>query len=78
MLEKEYQYFQDNRESLVKEYKEKYIVIKENSVIGSYDTETEAFVETTKEYEAGTFLIQHCVSEDETQKQVFHSRVTFS
>lgn len=73
-LESEYQYFLDNQQKLIEQYKGQYIVIKNKSVIEAYDDEVTAFTETTKEHEPGTFIIQKA-SEDSTKTQVFHSRV---
>lgn len=75
MLEKEFQYYIDNQDEIVKKYNGKYIVIKNNQVIGAYDTNIEAYDETTKTEELGTFLIQLCSPGNEAYTQTFHSRV---
>lgn len=74
-LEKEFQYFLDHQNELVKEYGGKFIVIKDQKVIGVYSTETEAFTEAQKNQELGTFLIQECKPGSEVYTQSFHSRV---
>lgn len=74
-LEKEFQYFLNNQNSLTDQYKGKFIVIKNEEVIGAYDSEAEAFTETQKKHELGTFLIQECRQGSEVYSQVFHSRV---
>ncbi len=43
MLEKEYQFFQENRNSLIAKYSGRFIVIVGNKVIGDYDSFEEAF-----------------------------------
>lgn len=58
MLEKEYDYFLNNKETLFANYFNRVIVIKDEEVIGDYDTKEEALRETVKEHELGTFLIQ--------------------
>lgn len=78
MLEKEFNYYLANQAELVKKYKGKYIVIKGETVIGSYDAEDVAFFETEKEHETGTFLIQLCEPGEGSYTQTFHSRVTFA
>lgn len=75
LLEKEFQYFLDHQNELVKEYGGKFIVIKNKEIIGVYDTEIDAFTETKKNHELGTFLIQQCKSGAEVYTQSFHSRV---
>jgi hypothetical protein len=78
MLEKEFKYYLDNQIELVKEYNGKFLVIKEEKVIGVYDTEDTAYFETEKSHEAGTFLIQFCEMGDSAYTQIYHSRVSFS
>ena len=77
MLEKEFKYYLDNQSKLVKDYNGKFIVIKGQDVIGVYDTEDQAYFETLKEHEEGTFLIQFCEPGDSSYTQSFHSRVQF-
>lgn len=75
MLEKEFKYYLDNQTQLVEAYRNKFIVIKNNEVIGVYDSHNDAYVNTLKKEELGTFLIQHCLPGDEGYSQTFHSRV---
>lgn len=77
MLEKEFQYYLDNQEELVNKYNGKFIVIKNNSVIGAYSSHSEAYNESLKTEELGTFLIQHCLPGSQSHTQTFHSRVMF-
>jgi len=74
-LEKEFQYFLDHQKELVKEYIGRFIVIKNKKVIGVYNTEGEAFTETQKKHELGSFLIQECKPGADVYTQIFHSRV---
>ncbi len=78
MLEKEFKYYLDNQGKLVKQYNGKFIIIKGQTVIGAYDTEMDAYNETLKEHELGTFLIQHCQPGEESHTATFHSRVVFN
>lgn len=77
MLEKEFQYYLTNQKDLVKQYKGKFIVIKADAVIGAYSSEEEAYFETKKAHEVGTFLIQLCEEGDSSYTETYHSRVTF-
>lgn len=74
-LKIEFEYFLKNQADLVKLYNGKFVVIKGASVIGVYDSEEEAFLETKKSHELGTFLIQECKPGSEVFSQTFHSRV---
>lgn len=76
-LEKDFQYYLDNQEELVKKYDGKFIVIKNYTVIGVYDDELKAIEETSKKEELGTFLVQKCEPGTESYTQTYHSRVTF-
>jgi len=60
MLEKELEFFIANQERLVKEHRGKTLVIKDQQVVGVYDTPLEAYTESMKKYEPGTFMIQPC------------------
>lgn len=75
MLEKEFQYFIDNQAALVEKYNGKFIVIKDQNIIGSYNSHAEAYNETLKTEKIGSFLIQHCVPGKDAYTQTFHSRV---
>lgn len=78
MLEKEFRYFVDHQKNLVKKYKGKFIVIIGEEIMGIYNTESEAYIETSKKHSPGTFLIQECIPGSEAYKQTFHSRVEFA
>jgi len=77
MLKDEFKYYIDNQADLVKKYNGKYIVIKNQKVIGEYDREDIALFETEKEHSLGTFLIQKCTSGTDAYTQTYHSRVAF-
>lgn len=74
-LEKELTYFKDHQDELVEEYFGRFIVIKNQVVIGDYDSELEALEKTKQEHELGTFLIQHCLPGEDAYSETYHSRV---
>jgi len=74
-LEKEFDFFVNNQEKLVKKYRRKYIVIKDNQVLGAYNNLVEAIRETTKIEKLGTFLVQECKPVAEEYAHTYHSRV---
>lgn len=76
-LANDFHYYLDNQKELVKKYNGKVIVIKDCEVIGVYNSEQEAFIETSKNHPLGTFLIQKCESGKDNYTQNFHSRVAF-
>ena len=77
-LEKEFNYYLSNQNELVKQYNGKFIVIKEQKVIGAYDSEIEAIESTSQKHELGTFLVQKCEPGTESYSQTYHSRVAFA
>lgn len=77
-LEKEFKYYLDKQDKLVKEFNGKFIVIKNREVIGAYDTEVEAIEKTSEKHELGTFLVQKCEPGSASYTQSYHSRVAFS
>ena len=73
-LEKEFKYYLQNKEKFLKDYKGKFIVIKDQRVLGIYDDQMEAIEQTRKEHKLGTFLVHH-VQPDEEEQVRFRSRV---
>jgi hypothetical protein len=76
-LDVEFDYFLSHQDELVKKYRGKFVVIKNQKVIGVYDSELKAIEETTKICELGTFLVQQAEPGSESYTQVYHSRVSF-
>ncbi|MEO6098305.1 MAG: DUF5678 domain-containing protein [Fibrobacteria bacterium] len=77
MLDQEFKYFQENQVELVSKYNGKYLVIRDQNVVGAYDSRGEAYTAAVKQFPVGTFLIQHCLPGSESYTQTFHSRVQF-
>ncbi len=77
-LEKEFNYYLEHQDELIKEYNGKFIVIKDDTVIGEYESELEAVEEASKRHELGTFLVQKCVPGSESYTHTYHSRVMFA
>lgn len=77
-LEKEFRYYLDHQDELVKQYNGKFIVIKECTVIGAFGSEIEAVQVTSKQHEVGTFLVQRCEPGNTSYTQTYHSRVAFA
>ena len=76
-LEKEFRFYIDHQEEMVKQYDGKVIVLKEGLVLGAYDDELTAVTETKKTHALGTFLVQRVSPGDAAYTQTFHSRVAF-
>ena len=61
MLTKELKYYSYNRNELLKKHLNKFVVIKGQRILASYETHDIAYEETIKTFPSGTFLIQHCL-----------------
>lgn len=77
MLEKEYKYYLDNKDELNRKYNNKYIVIVGENIVGVYDSENDAYIESENKFSSGTFYIQYCNVKGGSVTQTFHSRVSF-
>lgn len=77
MLEQEFQYFLTNQSVLFQKYPGKFVVIRGENIEGVYDTEMDAFIDASKKFAGGTFLIQQCLSGPDSYTQTFHSRAIF-
>ncbi len=78
MLDKEFQYFIDHQEELVAKYEGKILVIKNEEVIGTYDSKEEAYFKSLENQEEGTFLIQECAAGEEVYTVSFYPKVRFA
>jgi hypothetical protein len=77
-LQKEFQYYLDHQDEMVRQYDGKFVVIKDGKVLGAYDDELTAITQTQKTQELGTFLVQKVSPGENAYTQIFHSRVAFS
>jgi len=77
-LEKEFRYYLEHQDELVGQYRGKFIVIKDQKVIGVFEAELAAVQETAKDHPLGSFLVQQCEPGQESHTHVFHSRVAFA
>jgi len=77
-LKKEFDFYITNQDQLVAQYNGKVIVIKDQRVVGAYDSVEEAVRETGKNLPLGTFLVQKCEPGAQSYTQTFHSRVAFA
>lgn len=78
MLDKEFKFYKDNLGELYVLYPNLFIIIKDQSVHGAYNTFDEALYNATTKFDLGTFLIQQCTQGVEGYTQTFHSRVIFA
>lgn len=75
MLDNEFEYYLKNQRELASKYAGRFLVIKDNAIVGDYSSYEEAYLEAQKGLELGTFLIQKCTEGDDDYTSVFHSRI---
>jgi len=76
-LKREFDYYLAHQAELVKDHNGKYVVIKDEKIIGVYDDQATALTETVKKHDLGSFLVQKVEPGEQSHTQVFHSRVAF-
>lgn len=76
-LKNNYKYYLNHHAEIVEKYLNKFIVIKEQKIVDSYDTFEEAVSKSSEKYELGTYLIQKCTKTIDEDTQIFHSRVIY-
>ena len=60
MFERELNFFIAHQDELVAAHRDKFLVIRGESVVDTFQSALEAYVSAQKTYPAGTFMIQHC------------------
>lgn len=78
MLDTEYKYYLEHQQELLEHYRGRFLVIIGKSVVGDYDSQAEAYLDSIKKYELGSFLIQECTDGPSGYTQTYHSRVIFA
>jgi hypothetical protein len=73
-LSKEFDYYLAHQDELVAKYSGRVVVIKNEGVIGDYDSEPEAIAETSEHHPLGSFLVQRCTPGTAAYTGVYHSR----
>lgn len=74
VLSKEFEYYVENNERFIKDYRGKVIALKDCKVIGVFESEIEAVDKLHDQgFEVGTFLVQRCLPNAHILH--FHSRV---
>jgi hypothetical protein len=64
--EKNYEWFEANLSDLMREHRDKYLIIYEESLRGVFSDIEDAITEALTFAKPGEFLIQRCVPEDES------------
>jgi len=75
-VEKDFRYYLNHQDDLVKKYNGKYIVLNDSQVVGAYDDYADAFYSSLEKYEPGTFMVQLCTPGDSAYTARYYNRVT--
>ena len=70
-LDREFKFYQKNKQDLLAKYENKFIVIIGHQVVGAFDDHMEAIESTRKKHKLGTFLVQRVTRKDKVHQ--FHS-----
>lgn len=77
-LDQNYRWFRANHKRLLRRYRNRYIAVARDNVVGDYETEDQAISETVRSgIQPGEFIVQRCVPVSEEERAVFHSGVSF-
>lgn len=78
-FEESFMYFEENRDSILREYKGKIIAIYLNKILGIYQSKMDAFKKVPQEHDVpnGAFLIKDCSDNAEKHVRVYNSNISF-
>lgn len=78
-LKSSFQFFKSHHDEIFHEYPNRYVVIKDCSIILTGDSFEDAYSKAIDAgFEVGSFLIQECTEGESAFTQTFHSRVIFA
>ena len=61
---KDFDFFVSNYKKFFEEYGHKFLAIKNNAILGAYDSVQDAISDLSPKYEIGTYIIQECTNDD--------------
>jgi len=77
-LKREFEYYLAHQDEFVKKYNGKFVVMKDQQVIGVFDDQARAVEDTSELHDLGTFLVQKVEPGEQAYTQTFHSRVALA
>lgn len=76
MQDADFEWFKENCYELFKRFGEKYVAIKNKTILGIYESYADGVISTMKSEPAGTFIVQKC-GPDETAYTTYISSMNF-
>jgi len=73
--DRDFNFFLESMSNLYQVYGRKFVAVKNQNILGAYNTFNEALENTLKTDELGTFLIQECFDSREKMVQHFQCNV---
>ena len=70
ILKKELAYYKEHRDELLRQYEGKFVLIKEDKLLGVFDTDAAAYEEGIKRLGNTTFLIKAVLREEEPMAMI--------
>jgi hypothetical protein len=77
-LKKNFTWYLEHQEELVKQYDGKVLVLVDCRVVGAFDTNEEALHSGIDKFGLGNFIIQRCSAGEKDTTMHFNSRVSFA
>lgn len=68
--DEDFKWFNENKDSLYKQYPETFLIISNKEVKGTAKTGWEALMKASKILEPGSYIVQECTSRDTTVQYV--------
>lgn len=72
-LSKDFHYYLENQQELLKQYEGRYLIIVGCKVVGDYIDMAEAVRESQSRYGLGNFLLQYCSQGNRDYTMTFHN-----
>ena len=76
MLEKELDYYLQNQSGLLRQYADRFLIIKDCEVKGHFGSSSEAYIWAASNFEVGSFQLQHCTPGASSHTKSFRTIIT--
>jgi hypothetical protein len=76
-MNKDYDFFMENRAKIIAGHEDSYVVIKDLTILGYYDSEATALV-AMQDHKLGSFIIQKCISEKNDIIEFYSMGIVFA
>ena len=74
-LQRNFKYFEKNRNAYVKKYRGKFVVISNCAFVSAHESFADAVISARKTFKDGEYIVKHCIPKSEEEPIHFYSRV---